>query len=136
MKRTGIKRTSKTETAKLKAKCDKLLTPIIKGLHPYCEGCGSLTQVGHHWIEKSRSNNLRHEIDNIIPLCNSCHTKIHNRFGNSVMGSIDIADKIRENRGEEWFERMKVEGRKVVKVNKAWYQENFDRLKGILDNLE
>lgn len=128
MKRTAIKRKSKSETAKLQAKCDKLLTPIIKQLHPKCEGCGKDTEVAHHWIEKSRSSNLRYNIENLIPLCHSCHTKIHNRFGNSVMGAIDIADTVRNKRGEEWFNRMKVEGAKVIKVNKVWYEENLERL--------
>lgn len=133
MKRTPIRRISKSETAKLQAKCDRLLTPIMKKLHPKCEVCGSDTEVAHHWIEKSRSNNLRYNIENLVPLCHSCHAKIHNRFGNSITGSLDVADIIRAKRGEEWYNRMKVEGQKVIKVNKAWYEEQLAKLTEILN---
>jgi hypothetical protein len=134
MKRSSIRKSGKSETAKLQKKCDVLLTPIIKKLHPKCEGCGSDTEVAHHFVEKSRSSNLRYNIDNLIPLCHSCHAKIHNRFGNSVMGSIDVSDTIRAKRGEDWFNRMRIEGAKVIKVNVEWYIANLDRLEKMLDN--
>ena len=134
VKRSPLKTTSKDQKSKLQKQCDKLLTPIIKQLYPICEGCGGNTEVAHHWIEKSRSSNLRYNIDNLIPLCTSCHAKIHNRFGNSIMGSIDIADTVRAKRGEEWFKRMKQEGAKVIQVNIDWYRANLDRLQKALDN--
>lgn len=126
-----MRRKSKSETSKLQAKADKLLTPIIKKLHPKCEACGSDTEVAHHFIEKSRSSNLRYDMRNLIPLCHSCHAKIHNRFGNSIMGSLDVADVIRKKRGEDWYNQIRVDGQKIVKVNKEWYENKLQELNSI-----
>lgn len=129
-----MRRKSKSETSKLQSKADKLLTPIIKKLHPKCEACGSDTEVAHHFIEKSRSSNLRYDLRNLIPLCYSCHAKIHNRFGNSIMGSLDVADVIRQKRGEDWYNQIRVDGQKIIKVNKEWYEAHLDRLEKELDS--
>ena len=129
-----MRRKSKSETSKLQSKADKLLTPIIKKLHPKCEACGSDTEVAHHWIEKSRSSNLRYDLRNLIPLCHSCHAKIHNRFGNSIMGSLDVADVIRQKRGEDWYNQIRIDGQKIIKVNKEWYEAHLDRLEKELDS--
>ena len=133
MKRTPLKRKSKSVTSKLQKKCDSYLTPIVKQQSEMCEaGCGNYTQVGHHWIEKSRSARLRYEIENIIPLCNSCHSKIHNRFGNNIVGGVDIAEVIIKKRGRDWFNRMnKLQG-EMIKTNKAYYEEQLEKLENIL----
>lgn len=135
MKRSPLKKKSKSETARLQTKCDAMLTPIIKKLHPRCEACGSDTQVAHHWIEKSRSSNLRYNTDNLIPLCNPCHYKIHNRNGSMIMTSHDIVDDIIQKRGIDWHERMKLDGRIVVKTNVEWYKAHLDRLQMLLDSI-
>lgn len=127
-----MRRKGKSETSKLQTKCDKLLTPIIKRLYPKCEACGGDTEVAHHWIEKSRSSNLRYDMRNLIPLCHSCHAKIHNRFGNSVTGALDVADIIRAKRGEEWYNKMKIDGQKIIKVNEEWYESKLLELESLL----
>lgn len=132
MKKSPLNRKSKTPTAKIKDKCDRLLTPIVKKTTPKCEACGHDTEVGHHWIEKSRSLYLRFELENIIALCHSCHAKIHNRFSNSVMNCLDVAEIIIEKRGQEWFERMKRDSSQLVKANKAYFEEHLERLENLL----
>jgi hypothetical protein len=106
----------------LRNRNDKLLTPLAKKICEKCMGCGSDAQVGHHWIEKSRSSNLRYNMENIIALCNSCHAKIHNRFGANIMGSFDITERIISIKGIDWKERMEVMGRKIIKVNRQYYE--------------
>lgn len=118
----------KSEISKLQKKADSLLTPIIKKKRPKCEGCGKNTEVAHHWIEKSRSSNLRYNLKNLIALCHSCHAKIHNRFGNSVVGGYDIAEKIIKQRGKKWKKEMDIEGRKIIKVNKEFYEKAIEKL--------
>jgi len=147
LKRTGFKKKSRSEFSKrnkptlpaistLRNKADSFLTPIIKKLHPKCEcGCGADTQVAHHWIEKSRSSFLRYVLDNLVGLSNSCHLKIHNKFGNSIVGGIDIAEKIIEKRSRAWHEKIKSQAKNYVKVNRAWYEENIARLSDILSSL-
>ena len=129
MRKTKLSPKGKSECSKLEKKCDALLTPIIKKLHPLCEACGQPTQVAHHFIEKSRSNYLRYDIENnLIALCNSCHSKIHNRFGASVSGCLDVTDILRKKRGEEWYVNLRKMAQITIKKDILWYQENFDRL--------
>jgi 5-methylcytosine-specific restriction endonuclease McrA len=114
--------------ASLRKKTDKLLTPWVIGKKKLCEACGSKATVAHHWIEKSRSSNLRYNYSNLIALCAPCHVKIHNRFGNSVTGAYDIATKIINKRGKKWKYEMDVEGRKIIKTDRAFYEENYNRI--------
>lgn len=129
MKRSRLKRKSETSVAKLRDLNDRMLTPIIKYRFPHCEACGQPTQVGHHWIEKSRSLFLRYDLErNIIPLCNSCHTKIHNLFGNSITGSLNVAEKIINNRGTEWKRQLDVDSAKTVKGDIIFFTKHHEKL--------
>lgn len=132
MKRTRLNKTGKSATSKLQKKCDSYLTPIVKAQSPCCESCGQPTQVGHHWVEKSRSARLRYEIENIIPLCHKCHFLIHNRFGSNIVGSLDVANIIIKKRGKAWFNRLNKMSREIIKTNKAYYEGELERLQNIL----
>jgi hypothetical protein len=116
----------------LRNKTDALLTPLCKKNHPNCESCGQPTQVGHHWIEKSRSSFLRYDMRNLIALCNSCHAKIHNRFGNSVVGGLDVAEIIINKRGRAWKELMDAEHKIYQKVDRDYYTQNYTHLYSLL----
>jgi hypothetical protein len=113
-------------------RCDELLTPIVRKEHPRCEACGQETQVAHHFIEKSHSAKLRYDFGNLIALCHSCHAKIHNRFGNSISGSLDVANIIIGKRGEIWYETLKRVGREQIRVNIGYYKEKLVELKNRL----
>lgn len=116
-------------SAQLRKIADKELQIANKRLNKACEACGGANQVGHHWIEKSRSSFLRYDLRNIIPLCNSCHSKIHNIFGNSIVGGLNIAETIINKRGREWKELMDKLQPTYVKTDTFFYQSNIDRLK-------
>ena len=118
------------QIGKLQKECDRQIQIEGKVKMPQCEACGKPTQVMHHWIEKSRSSNLRYDWRNLIPLCNPCHAKIHNVFGNSIVGGLNIAEAIINKRGREWKEIMEIEGRKIIKVDRQHY-ENVKRGLGI-----
>lgn len=109
-------------------KCDNLLTPIIKKMHEHCLLCGGPTQVAHHHVHKSKSTRLRYEIDNLIPLCGSCHVKLHQN--ESYWGS-----KVTEIRGLEWFQRIDRLGRETVKADVHYYLAQLERLKQLHDSL-
>lgn len=122
--------------AKLKKEADKALQLVNKHLHKKCEACGAENQVGHHWIEKSRSSFLRYDLRNIVPLCNSCHSKIHNIFGNSIVGGLNVAEKIIEKRGREWKELMDKLQPEYVKTDTFFYINNKERLESMLSPLD
>lgn len=130
MKRTPIRKKGKSITSKLQAKCDKLLSPIIKYMYPVCllngakgnENCTYNTQVAHHHVHKSKASALRYVIDNLIPLCNHCHLMLHHNES-------FWASKIVEIRGIEWFQAIEKEKYVTMKTNKAYYEEQLERLK-------
>lgn len=127
------KRTKLPSLKSMRDKADGLLTPVCKKHNPNCESCGQPTQVGHHWIEKSRSNYLRYDLRNLVALCHSCHAKIHNRFGNSVVGGLDVAEIIINKRGRAWKEQLDKDAPTYQKVDRLFYTEAIERLSNILN---
>lgn len=109
---------------KSKEQCDKLLTPIIIKLHPRCLLCGGQTQVAHHHCHKSKSLALRHDLKNLIPLCHSCHLKLH--WDESYWGS-----KVRDIMGKSWFNY--IEKQKQVTVRYPDYNAIYERLSKMLE---
>jgi 5-methylcytosine-specific restriction endonuclease McrA len=107
VKRTPIRKKSKSTTSKLQSKCDKLLSPIVIKQNPVCifyglkgaENCTYYTQVAHHHVHKSKSSRLRYEIDNLVNLCNHCHLMLHHNESY-------WASKVVELRGIEWFKNL------------------------------
>lgn len=110
---------------KYRNKADNLLTPVIKKLYPTCLLCGSETQVAHHHVHKSKSNALRYDLDNLIPLCGHCHVVLHHN--ESYWASKIVAIK-----GIDWFKGLEERGRKIVKTDKAFYTEAIERLTKML----
>lgn len=128
MKRTRLNKKGKSSVSQLRNKCDRLLQEWNKGRTKFCECCGGQNQAGHHWVEKSTSARLRYEKDNIIPLCNSCHCKIHNRFGNSITGSYDVATIIINKRGEKWYNKLNKTRHEIVKISKGYFENILEEL--------
>lgn len=133
MKRTPLRKKGKSSVSKLEKICDDMMTPLAKKLYPLCEcGCGKPTEVGHHWIEKSRSKLLRHDKRNIVGLTNTCHLKIHNIFGNNVVGSLSVAEKVIKKRGKKWAETMKSLQPKTIQYNAIWLETKKEELQEML----
>jgi len=65
-----------------------------------CEICGNRATVVHHYIPKGRSKLLKHDIKNAVPLCQSCHYKIH--FSSSPGEVHRLVEIIRKKRGKKW----------------------------------
>ena len=126
MKRTQLRKVSKTTTSRIQKKCDALLTPIIIKRSPKCMLCPNKTQVAHHHVHKSKSNALRYDLDNLINLCNSCHFALHHN--ESFHASIIVKIK-----GLDWFSELeRKKNMLTVKTNVGWYKENLERLENIL----
>lgn len=117
----------------IRNKADSLLTPIITKMHPNCflqgsASCAGVSQVAHHHIKKSNSSALRYNLDNLIPLCHSCHMMLHQNESKWVTILI-------QKKGMEWADEMVRKGRELVKTDVHFYIENYERLKKILDEL-
>lgn len=127
------KRTKLPTTKKMRNKCDKLLTPILKAKYQYCflqgsKNCYNYSQVAHHHILKSQCSALRYEIENLIPLCHSCHCMLHNH--ESYWSSVIV-----EKKGLNWFRELEEKKNMYVKTDVHFYIANLERLENILDDL-
>ncbi len=109
----------------IRNKADALLTPLIKKLWPICILCHATTQVAHHHVHKSKSTRLRYDLDNLIPLCNGCHFKLH-------QNESYWAGKIIEIKGMPWFKRLDRVQNEIVKADRFYYQAAYDRLSALL----
>lgn len=130
-----MRKVGKAIKSKLQHEADKLLQRYIVLSYPKCEICGQPTFCGHHFIEKSKSNRLRYEISNLIPVCLSCHCKIHNRFSYSL-GAYDIIDLIIKGRGKKWFDKLQKLRHELIKTDEIFYQANIDAYKKEILTLE
>ena len=99
MKRTKLKRKSKSELRKLTDTADRALQDYYRREYPdkKCESCGVPFELMHHFIEKSRSTYLRYANENLIFLCHRCHSLHHQFHDQSIMG------RVVANRGVEWL---------------------------------
>ena len=138
MKKTPLKKRSSNPVKILQKKCDKLMQQIYTKKYPKCDICGEPTYTMHHFVEKSRSNRLRYEEENLIPLCFKCHYGVHNncagRMLNNVNRSYDFTGKIIDKRGgKKWKDKMEKKGRESIKVNKVYYEEMLEKLNNLLN---
>jgi 5-methylcytosine-specific restriction endonuclease McrA len=98
MKRTKLRKRSKSKYYIDRA--DRALQDYYRALHLKCEVCGAPADLMHHFIEKSRSNYLRFNEINLVPLCKKCHFKHHNT-GDTTIHAIII-----QKRGQKWLKKI------------------------------
>lgn len=120
------KKLPSVKTARNKA--DSYLTPIIRNMFPKCLLCGADTQVAHHHFKKSYSTRLRYELENLIPLCNPCHLRLH-------CNEIYWTSKVISIKGIEWFKGLDRMKNEYCKADVHWFIENGMRLREMLDSL-
>jgi hypothetical protein len=118
----------KLTVKKVRNQADALLTPIVKTLNPKCLLCPNPTQVAHHHVHKSKSTRLRHELDNLIPLCNACHLKLH--WDESYWASVIV-----EIKGLAWFARLDRMKNEIVKADVLYYSMQLGKLRSIFNRL-
>jgi 5-methylcytosine-specific restriction endonuclease McrA len=106
-----------------KNKCEKLLTPISLKINPNCLLCGNIATVGHHFVFKSTSTRLRYYLPNIISLCQKCHYLLHQNKNQTL-----YSGRIIEKMGLDWFRDIESKKHEIVKADKWFYLENYNRL--------
>ena len=100
-------------------KADALFQKKGKELYPRSIISEEPTEVIHHRIYKSQSNNLRYDFDNAIPLTVKEHDQIHNRkSGSLLLAEIDAI------KGTKWLENL-IKKSKVIKKFTNEYLENI-----------
>lgn len=112
-------------------KADKALQNYIRAVHKdeLCWVCGEKPiTCGHHFIPCSNSNATRYYIQNLIPICQNCHYKVHTQphLVNPV-----ICFKL----GEGWYNDLIETKRQGVKANMGWYKMNLKILQELMEEL-
>lgn len=106
----------KSQTSKIQKECDRLMQELGKLKFPKSLISLQPTQVMHHYIPKSVSSILRYDWDNLIPLTNSEHCRLHQSPDPSTNTTI-LSIK-----GMQWFNELGIKRRQYNKVNKAYYE--------------
>lgn len=110
---------------KAQAECDQLMQKIGQRDNPKCLVCGRQCQVMHHFVPKSVSARLRYDWDNLIPLCNGCHMRLHQS------GDPEYELTIIEKKGKIWYDKLRKTRLEIIKVNLGYYKEVKERLESL-----
>lgn len=115
------------EPDRLRRLADRRFQEAGRKIYPESIISGLPTEVGHHWIYKSQSNNTRYDLeDNFIPLTVKEHDQIHNQKSGS-----DLMLQITIKRGIEWQERLLAKSRIIRKLDLPYLSETIIRLEEI-----
>lgn len=103
-------------------RCDKIIQEIGRLTYQKCLVCGKPMSCLHHYYPKSSAGNLRYNMQNLIPLCQGCHFRLHN-------GDPRIQNEINRVKGPEWLDGLNSLKRKFVKCdNISYYKEMIRKL--------
>ena len=119
------KLSSQQKRTKLRKKTDKILQEVGRKLYNSCYVCGRPYSCLHHFITKGRSNRLRFDWDNLIPICSHCHA-LHHQFKDST-----IHATIQLKKGDEWIKSLILKKGEYVNISIKYYNniiENFQKL--------
>ena len=108
---------------KLKKEADTLMQKIGKLKYPNSL-LGGTTEVMHHLIPKSVSAFLRYNWENLIPLTNAQHCRLHASEDGEVFVAI-----LKAKGGIEWYENLRKRGREMIKTNREYYNRVISELK-------
>lgn len=121
MKTPSQKYASKTK--KLKKEADTLFQQVGLLIHPFCVVCGRDATVRHHFIAKSLSSALRHDIQNGVSLCWFHHQRFH------ATVDPETYEKMVGSMTAKQIEHLKEKRREVLKPSQANYIQAIDELK-------
>jgi len=106
----------------LRKQADKLYQLKLIREKPRSVVSGQPTQVIHHFVPKSQSNNLRYDWDNGVPLTNSEHFTHEKKRDPTVSGAC-----IKEY-GQAWFDDLQARRRIIRKLNITYLKEVIKEL--------
>lgn len=134
MKRTPLKRKSKSPLAKLKDRLWELCKQITRKRHGYnCYTCGSYSpapHTGHFITDSTCSTELSYSLDNLRPQCFSCN--IH-KSGNWVV----YEENLKRDMGADFPDKLKKRNQetKGLMYRDDWYEQKIAEYEKILAEL-
>jgi hypothetical protein len=131
MKKTPLKRHSKTPEAKLKLKLWELCKKIIRGKYGNtCYTCGkenlesSSWQTGHFIPSAAGGASLRYDLRNLRPQCYNCNINLGGNGSNFYR-------KLVEMEGQEYVDTLFRDKQKIIKADIIWLQNMIDKYESI-----
>ncbi len=116
----------KTPKRKIKDKLDREWSKAVKERVGWvCEKCGNDTGLNSHHIFGRRNLSVRWDLENGVSLCVACHKY---GKGSAHENPMEFSDWIREVRGEEWYDLLRLKANSIAK----W---SMDELELMLFNL-
>jgi hypothetical protein len=112
----------KTTATSLRKEADRLYQQILIRLKPKSIVSNEPTEVIHHYIPKSQSNNLRYDFDNGVPLTNKEHDRHH------LSGDPSIVATIIERMGFKWNEKLQARRRIPCRLDRAYLEVVMKKL--------
>lgn len=91
-----------------------------------CTVCGQEANQVHHWIKRSQSLATRWDLENGVPVCQSCHYVLEH--SPDVKKRRAFEDKIIKARGKKWWDRLE-------KKRHGIFKKNLGNLKKIIKEL-
>lgn len=133
MKKTPLRRKSKTDGAKLKAKLWELCKQLTRKNYGYnCYTCGQTCEAPHtgHFISSSVcSAELRYNLDNLRPQCYRCNIHLSGNW-------LAYEQRLESEKGEKWVEALKKRNQetKNLKYDSIWYEGKIIEYQELLTN--
>src|SRR3990167_5235560 len=110
-----------TPLNRLKIKAVKIATAKKLEKNPFCVFCGMKATTAHHFIRQSRSNFLRVDMDNLIPICAKGHMKLHSGYEQIMTGELI------KKYGINWFDRLQQDSNVTIKDNKTYWKSIIEK---------
>lgn len=134
MKRSGIRRKSKSPLAKLKDELWELCKELTRLRYGYiCYTCGKYTQfphTGHFITDSTCSTELSYDLKNLRPQCYACN--IH-KSGNWV----EYERRLIRDHGKEYIEELKQRNEKTkgLQYDNLWYMAKIKEYSALKEEL-
>ena len=120
----------KTQKKQLQKTLNRLWAECALGKWRNVCYCGESATCFHHFIPKSRCNNLRYDIENAVPVCKACHWVLHS--SPDTLKRRAVEDRVINKRGIEWLAYIKKESKVSIKTKVWWLEEQEALLKETL----
>lgn len=104
-------------------KADKIIQELGREMYKKCLVCDNKQTVMHHYYPKSSAGNLRYHWENLIPLCQGCHFRLHN-------SDPRIQNAINKTKGQDWLDDLNEAKKQFIKCDTvSYYKDIINKLK-------
>ena len=112
----------RSKKTRLKIKAVKLATAKKLKKEKYCKFCSKLANTCHHFVHQSRSNYLRCDERNLIPICTRCHMRLHS--GYEPLMALELVRIL----GDKWRDGLIQDSNKRIRDTIGYWEKLLESL--------